>query len=128
VRRALEELAELEDLEIAQHARAAVATTAWRVNVEPASAAVSLGDGGHKSLPSMSLPVLNVPCVRLHAREQSASIVVVRSARSMHAQHELLRLERNIQTWHGTPSTSRVKRSWLSPTGRTAQVFVCHAG
>ena len=66
--RSRKELAELEDLEIAQHARAAVATTAWRVNVEPASAAVSLGrrrprvgEGDQKTLPSMSLAVLSVP-------------------------------------------------------------------
>ena len=75
VRRALEELAELEDLEIAQHARAAVATTAWRVNVEPASAAVSLGDGGQKSLPSMSLAVLSVPFLCEAARSRQSRFV-----------------------------------------------------
>ena len=79
VRRALEELAELEDLEIAQHARAAVATTAWRVNVEPASAAVSLGDGGHKSLPSMSLAVLSVPflCPAARSPRQAGGTVAL---------------------------------------------------
>ncbi len=75
MRSALEELAELEDLEIAQHARAAVATTAWRVNVEPASAAVSLGDGGHKSLPSMSLAVLSVPFLSPAARSPESRLV-----------------------------------------------------
>ena len=90
MRRALEELAELEDLEIAQHVSAAVVQLAPKREigqqpgaavfqhgpnrestidqvtlattvVEPASIAVSLGEGGQKSLSSMSLAVLSVP-------------------------------------------------------------------
>ena len=74
VRRALEELAELEDLEIAQHV-SELATT----GVEPESTAVSLGEGGRKSLPSTSLAVLSVPFLCPAARSPRQARRTVRS-------------------------------------------------
>ena len=74
VRRALEELAELEDLEIAQHV-SELATT----GVEPESTAVSLGEGGRKSLPSTSLAVLSVPflCPAARSPRQAGGTVAL---------------------------------------------------